>query len=553
MIKITLLEEEMLQVVFNYYEEYITKMRLVPGARFNQRRKCWEVPLKSFPVLEKIFKGEIVYVTPRSVISGQPEPNHHSDIVEIKNIHTALPLYDFQKFGASFLYQRAKQNGFAFLCDATGIGKTAQALGALLLLSPKRTLVVTPAAVRHQWAADAIPKFLKKADVVEVEGPQQQRLKLYGAAEITVANYEALLRDADRIPKDVRFELIILDECQKVKNHQGKTYGALKRLLRRMSPICFFLTATPMMNNLDELYALFELASPGFFGKYSAYAREYMRIDYSPGYPRLIGYRNLDQLTEKIAPYILRRTERHPEVASALPQLSVQNVYIEPSGQQKRVHAAIYSEWKKAVEEQRLCRDTAEEIEARCRGYIMLMQGAADDLRLFHMSDSKMAQKYIEICPSPAPSPKLMYLTEMVADLVPQGKVAIFTCFERMARLIADALKAYNPALFTGKNKAFRNEELKRFWHDSFCRVLVLTDAGGVGLNIQRARFLVNFDLPWSPGQLEQRYGRIKRFGGCYSSIVGINLISRDMIDERIFAALEQKQEILKTILAAAS
>ena len=561
MIKISL-EQNTIQAAFNYHEDYIKRMRLVPGAKFNRKKTCWEIPFKSFSSLEKTFKGEIVYITPRFVITGEPEKNYHSDIIPVNDIPTALPLYNFQKFGSSFLYQRSQQEGFAFLCDATGIGKTPQALGARLLMaekkSPLSTLVVTPAAIRHQWVADAIPKFLgDSASVVEVEDTQERRLKLYGTAEITVVSYEALLRDADQIPKNVQFDLVILDECQKIKNHQGKTYNALKRLFRRMpNVVYFFLTATPMMNDLNELYALFELAKPGFFGSYHKFSKNHIRIDFSPGYPRLIGYKNLDELAAKIGPYILRRTEDHPEVAAALPKLVTQNLYVEPSEQQKKVHKAIHDKWTELMEKRKYAREPEliGILDARCRGYTMLMQGAANDLRLFFMSTSKMAKKYAKMCSSfPSASPKIKYLAELVDDLLPQGKVVIFTCFERMAQLIVEALQKHNPGLFTGKNKDVRDNELRRFWNDPNCRVLVLTDAGGVGLNIQKARFLINFDPHWSPGQIEQRYGRIKRFGSEHSSILAINLISRGTIDERILAALERKDDVFKAVITTSN
>lgn len=554
--------EESFAVSFNYDPDYLSRIKRIPGARFDPATKQWRIGLDRLAEFERLFRGEIVYETPRAVITGEPEgASYHADIAPA-DVPTATPLYEFQKFGAAFLARRALQEGFAFLCDSTGIGKTCQALGARLLLMRELgadslpTLVVTPAAVRHQWVVDAVPKFLgNAAGVVEVEGEQAQRLALYGAAEITVVNYEALLRDADLLPKGLRFGLVILDECQRVKNRLGKTHRAVKRLLKRMRPYCFLLTATPVMNDLDELYALFELARPGFFGKYSEFRERYMRIDYSRGWPRLIGYKNLDELAARVGPYILRRTEQHPEVASSLPALVVQNMYVEPDGIQRELHAALYDEWVKALEERAAAKDpqAVAELEALCRGYIVLMQGAADDPRLFLMSDSGMVKRYVSLCSqAKGPSPKLRTLAELVDDLAPQGKVLVFTCFERMARLIADALKKHNPALFTGKNKGGRQEELERFWSDSSCRVLVATDAGGTGLNIQCARFVVNYDLPWSPGQLDQRYGRIKRFGSGHRSVLAINLLTRGTMDERILAALERKEDVFRAVIAVA-
>jgi SNF2 family DNA or RNA helicase len=439
---------------------------------------------------------------------------------------------------------------------------TPQSLGAWLLLKDMLgteslpTLVVTPAAVRHQWVVDAIPKFLgSDTDVVEVVGTQQQRLALYGTAEITVVNYEALMRDAELIPKDTKFALFVFDECQRLKNKSGVTYRAVKKLLKRMpGAFKFFLTATPLMNNLDELYALFELAQPGFFGKYSQFKQEHMKFVWTGKYPKLVGYKKLGMIAQKIAPHILRRTAEHPEVATALPEFVEQVLYVEPSPLQRQLHDLIYDDWLKTQQElAKLEGPAREQAEVRCRGQIVLMQGAADDPRLFTMSSSRQTEYYLEHVGNipDSPSPKLQALCELVNDLVPDGKVVIFTCFERMARLIHGALQQYNPALFTGKNKDEREVELKRFWQDPSCKVIVMTDAGGVGLNVQIARFLINFDLPWSPGQLEQRYGRIKRFGSQYRSVVVFNMLTLGTIDERIMQALQRKQEVFTALIYA--
>lgn len=545
-------------VAFNYAPDYVARIKKIPGARYRPESKLWQVPLENFEMLEGLFKGEIVYDTPRRVITGEPEVDYHRDIVPVESIPTAVPLYGFQKFGASFLARRARGKGFAFLCDATGIGKSPQSLGARLLLMQALgvdslpTLVVAPAAVRHQWVADVIPKFLGDgAQAVEVEGDQSRRLKLYGAAEITVVNYEALMRDADLLPKKLKFGLVVLDECQKVKNRLGRTHRALKKLLKRMpGAFRFLLTATPVMNDLDELYALFDLACPGFFGKYGEFRERYMRIDYSRGYPKLIGYRRLDELSAKIGPYILRRTPSHPEVASSLPELVAQNLYVEPDREQKRLHDILYDEWCRAMDERAAAGEDIERLEALCRGYITLMQGAADDPRLFLMSGSGMVKRYAALCSKAGgPSPKLKLLADLAGDLAPQGKMLVFSRFERMVQLAAQVLEKYRPAVFTGKNKNFRDSELERFRNDPACRVMLATDAGGVGLDLQVARYVVNLDLPWSPGQLEQRYGRMKRFGSGHDKVLAVNLVARGTIDERILAALERKEDITKTVI----
>jgi len=550
------------RVKCNYAPDYVRRLRRLQGARFDRSTSTWSVPLDQLGEFENLFRGEIVYSTPRFLLTGEPDldPGYYSDVRSVDEIETRLPLYQFQKFGASFLAQRAVEHGFAFLCDETGIGKSAQALGARLLLMnvlarrDLKTLIACPAAVRRQWVVNTVPKFLDSASMVEVCGKQKERLALYGSADISVVNYEALMRDASLLLKKLKFGLVILDEAQRLKNRTGKTHKAVFNMLKKMGrPYVFFLTATPVMNDLDELYALFRLGDPNFFGTYTSFRDRYMRVDYSAGYPRLIGYRNLDELNEKVGPFILRRTSQHPEVASSLPDLVVQNYYVEPSPVQKEVHAGLYADWVKATADCHATRSWTdrEQAEALCRGLIVMMQGVADHPHLLLMTDSKLAKPYQGTCRLARGSPKLDQLCELVDDIAPDNKVVIFTQFERMARLIHKALSKYNPALYAGTNLDTREGELERFRTDPLCRVIVITDAGGTGIDLQVARHLINFDLPWSPGQLDQRYGRIKRFGSAYDTIFAINLVMSDLIDERILQALERKEDVFKAVVTA--
>jgi len=548
-------DEDCLRVRFNYARDYVDRIKQVAGARYDPSTKTWTVPAGSLDRLEAVFPGELVYDTPREIITGEDDTSRfYSDVQPAGTIPTVLPLYKFQQFGAAFLKQRAMEAGFAFLCDATGIGKSPTALGARLLLMQELgvdelpTLIVSPVPVRRQWVVDAIPKFLGEQDVVEVRGDACSRQELYESDEIVVTNYEALLRDAPFVRR--RFGLVIFDECQRLKNRQGKTYKATADLLKRTPGVMkFFLTATPIMNDLEELYALFGLASPGFLGKVSEFRKRYIRMDYSPGYPRLVGYRYLEELSEKVMPYILRRTEEHPEVRQYLPRLVEENLYVDPSPLQRKLHDMLWDEWVELLRA-RSHGEYSEEDEARSRGLLVLMQGAADDPRLFLMSDSGLVKPYLRVVGNhSSPSPKLLALEELVEDLVPQGKVLIFTQFERMSRLIAGQLSRFRPLLYTGKNRCERDASLDRFRSDSGCRVLACTDAGGVGLNLQAARFVVNFDMPWSPGQLDQRYGRIKRFASLHSSVTAFNLITNDTIDIRIMQAQARKQDLFSAVI----
>lgn len=430
-----------------------------------------------------------------------------------------------------------------------------QALATSLLLNPKRTLIVSPASVRHQWAVDTVPKFLGDVDITEVRGDSEKRKKLYGVSPFTVVNYEALLRDIDYlIGSKMGYELVIFDECQRLKNNTGLTHRAAYKLVKKIEGR-IFLTATPLMNELEELHALFRIAKPKVLGKLSDFRKEHMIYEYR-GYPKLIGYKNLDVLTDKVMPYILRRTSDLPEVAGVLPELVVTSHYVTPTDLQRRIHEELYTEWQQCCEYQSNALrkgdfETAEKYDSMSKGYIVLMLGISDAPALFNMSTSKMiSDKYKQMCRNIKGSPKLSLLKELVEDFIPTSKVVVFTQFERMSRLIYNTLSPLTDvALYTGENLVTRDADMDRFKTNPDCRVIVMTDAGGVGINLQVAHYLINYDLPWSPGQLQQRYGRIKRIGSTANTVFAINLVTRELIDERIVATLEKKEDISGTVI----
>lgn len=549
-------DQSVVSVVCHYVQSYVARLRSLPGATYDRINRRWLVPSIYLDDLERLFKGELVYVTPRHVLRQEPPPRlpYYDDITLEEIPDLACPLYAFQHFGACFLAQRARQYGFAFLCDTTGVGKSPQALAAIRLLNPERVLIVTPASVRHQWVADTIPKFLGNVDVTEVCGGPAERQELYGRSFITVVNYEALLRDEDAILRQ-RYDLLVFDEAQRLKARQGKTHRVAARLAGRpWVRARLFLTATPLMNELEELYALFKIADPSILGKFADFKARYLLYDYSKGYPKLVGYRNLDALAELVAPFILRRTADLPEVAGQLPKLVTQNYYVDPTPVQRELHKRISATYSDALKKrvaalQKGDWQTANKYDAISQGCLMLLTGASDSPALFLQSTSSLVKPYFDLCRGVSGSPKLSLLLELLEDLTPQAKVIVFTCFERMARMIHQAAAKHRPALYTGQNLQEREDELARFRTDPDCRVLVSTDAGGVGLNLQVAWYLVNYDLPWSPGQLEQRYGRIKRFGSAADTVFAINLLTRGMVDEQILAAIERKEDIFHAVI----
>ena len=229
------------------------------------------------------------------------------------------PLYPYQQEGMMHL----AFTGRALLADEMGLGKTVQAIAASELLHRldplQKVLVISPASLKSEWL-EQIGTFSDRRALM-IEGGRKKRHKLYQQpALFFLANYEQILYDHDFINGEFRPDLIILDEAQRIKNWQSKTANAVKRL---QSSYAFVLTGTPLENRIDEIYSIVQFLDPSIFGSLFRFNRDYHLLDEKG---QAVGYKNLDQLHQRLRPIMLRR--RKQDVEGELPQRSVNNYFV---------------------------------------------------------------------------------------------------------------------------------------------------------------------------------------------------------------------------------
>jgi len=159
-------------------------------------------------------------------------------------------------------------------------------------------LIVTPASLKHQWARE-IQRFTS-LPVQIIQGNQMDRRNQYRQPQFfNIVNYELALYDQEEIVKQ-QFDLIVLDEAQRIKNWRTKTADAIKQL---RSPYAFVLTGTPLENRLDELYSVFQFIDPTILGPLWRFNERYYEVERRPsGSYKVLGYKNLDELRRRIAP-----------------------------------------------------------------------------------------------------------------------------------------------------------------------------------------------------------------------------------------------------------
>jgi len=449
---------------------------------------------------------------------------------EFPQHETLLPLFPYQREGMLHLAFTER----AMVADEMGLGKTIQGIAAAALLhrmgKASRCLIVAPASLKAEWE-EQIAKFTTLPCEI-VYGNRSQRIHAYQnpSAFFTIVNYEQVRSDSLDINAGLRPDIVILDEAQRIKNWASQTARAIKRLDSRYA---FVLTGTPIENRIDELYSIVEFLDPALFGALFRFNREYYSFD-EKGKPE--GYRNLDQLREKVTPILLRR--RKADVETELPDRTDENRFIELTEGQASDYAAVQDSVRRLIHLSKK-RPLRREEHQRLMGNLGMMRMICDTQFILD-GETRV-------------SPKLDELVDIFDEalLDPDTKIIVFSEWVRMLELIRDHFsnQKIGFAWHTGKvPQKKRRVEINAFKEDPECRVFLCTESGGTGLNLQNASLVINVDLPWNPAKLEQRIARAWRKGQSRQVQV-INLIAEGTIEHGMLETLSMKQGLADGVL----
>ena len=415
--------------------------------------------------------------------------------------------------------------GRAVLADDMGLGKTIQGVGVAELLAQNvgiaRVLVICPTSLKAQWRNE-IHRFSDRTCQL-VMGNAEARADQYNTGEFfTICNYEQVLRDITLI-ESAKWDLIILDEGQRIKNWEAQTTRIVKSLQSRFALV---LTGTPLENRLDELYSVVQFVDGRHLGPGFRFFNRYRIVD-DKG--KVLGYQHLDELREKLKPILLRRTR--DQVIKDLPPRNTEIVRIPPTEEQRLLHAThariVASITRKHfISEMDLL---------RLRQALMMCRMAADSTFLVE----KQAPGY---------SSKLEYLDELFEQLFVEGdhKAVVFSEWTRMLNLIELLLKKRGIPFVRLEGKVpqkKRQQLVNEFQLNPDCRVFLSTNAGSTGLNLQAADTVINVDLPWNPAVLEQRIARAHRMGQKKPVNVFI-LVTEATLEEQLLTTIGQKKEL---------
>lgn len=458
-------------------------------------------------------------------------------------------LYPYQREGVVRLLDRER----LLLADDMGLGKTIQAAAACHALyragRVRRGLVITPASLKSQWEREWSETTNVLVSVVE--GPPSERARFYqrSASGFLITNYEQVLRDLDRI-LEWDPDMVVLDEAQRIKNWATKTAAFVKRLKPRFRLV---LTGTPLENRLEELASIMEWVDDHALEP--KWRLVPLHSVFADGPRETVGARHLDTLRERLAPHMLRRLRS--DVLAQLPPRTDTPIPVEMSEAQREEHDALDSPIASLYHRARKRPLTQAEF-LQLMSLLTSKRIIANGLAQHRFSEVwpgiERARPHEALLASLS-SPKLGEVRALLAAIaIEQGrKVVVFSQWRKMLRLahwaVADLLSGagLRACFFTGQEGSRqRTRNLVDFHDDPAARVLFATDAGGVGLNLQRAASAcILLDLPWNRAVLEQRVARIYRIGQ-KRPIDVYSLVSRGSIEEHIASLVADKQALFR-------
>jgi SNF2 family DNA or RNA helicase len=426
------------------------------------------------------------------------------DLFNGKEVRLPFPPYPYQVQGIAFLMPRHA----ALLADEMGLGKTAQVIIALRLLfhagAIQRALVVCPKPLVVNWARE-LRTWAEDVPFEVVGGDTGTREAAWFASRcpVKLVNYELLTRDAELVCGGrVRFDVVVLDEAQRIKNRESKTAQVVRRLRRDRS---WAMTGTPIENRTDDLVNIFAFVDP-----------ERIPPETPP--------RMLPQYTSDC---ILRRVKE--EVVKDMPPKVIQDVFLELSPGQKEAY------------------DLAE------KEGVVHLDAMGETITVQHVFELVMRLK--QICnfdPRTGQSAKLEQLVADMAEVADSGRKAIvFSQWVEPLEVIARALEPYGPLLFHGQvAPRERQPVLDRFRTDPHKHVILMSyGTGSVGLNLQFANYVFLFDRWWNPAVEDQAINRAHRLGQ-KAQVYVKRFVSQGTIEERIAEVLERKRQLFNELIA---
>ncbi len=454
------------------------------------------------------------------------------DLTLPTGINAEFREYQMKGFGWLWFMYKYGLNGI--LADDMGLGKTLQALTVLQKAKeedgPMPTLVIAPTTVVFNWESE-IQKFAPTLSCLKLQGGERKQFfKKIPEYDVVITSYALLRRDIAKL-KDINFRYVILDESQNIKNATSQTAQAVKQLNSQHK---LALSGTPIENKLEELWSVFDFLMPGFL---------FSMADFNSRYVNPIMERQ-DKIVEKrlklqIYPFILRRMKR--DVAKDLPD-KVENIaYCELTDEQRDFYLQVLDSTKeelfKSIEQNGLEKSRLSIFSALLR-----MRQICCHPRLYDKNNVKNVIS----------SGKFEKLKAMLEEIIAEKhRILLFSQFVDMLDIVKAWLdkSGIKYEYLTGKTKD-RQGAVERFNNDPTIPIFLISlKAGGTGLNLTGADYVIHYDPWWNPAVEDQATDRAYRIGQTKKVFV-YRLITKNTVEEKIQKLKTIKRNLVDSVIS---
>lgn len=417
-------------------------------------------------------------------------------------------------------------NGRAILADEVGLGKTIEA--GLILKEymvrglVNKALILVPASLVNQWVKELNEKFYIPA----IAFRKNYRWDQY---HVIVSSIDTAKRSPHKEEiLQIPYDFLLVDEAHKLKNHRTLNYEFVKSIQKKY---CLLLTATPIQNELIEIFNLVSILRPGHLGDYDTFIKRH-------GKDRKQIKRDayLKQLIQKV---MIRNTRKDTQLNDI--KRHIDTIWLEFTEEEKRVYDTIQAldhEFLPTLAKLTYLREFCSSREA-C--YMSLQQLIKDS----ELKPIKQLMSEIEQLPHHVKAQQVVELIQQLGD----EKVIIFTEYRATQYYLQWYLLQHGikSVPFRGGFNRSKKDWMRQLFENNV-QVLIATEAGGEGINLQFCSHLINYDLPWNPMRLEQRIGRIHRFGQKHDVHI-YNLAIRGTVEEHIMTLLYEKIDLFEQVI----
>ena len=468
-----------------------------------------------------------------NAISGLRNFDQIEEISSPAGLHADLRHY--QQAGLNWLYFLNRYNLNGCLADDMGLGKTIQTLALIMKLKEQgnfeKALIVVPVSTMPNWQDEAA-KFTPDLKTLRHFGPGRAKTELELQDEdIILVSFHTLRNDIELF-SSMAFTYLILDEAQNIKNASSQIFMSVKLInsVHRLS-----LTGTPIENNTMDLWSQFDFLNPGLLNSAEQYKRRFARPIEDEGDEKAI-----ELLRKIVFPFILRRKKE--DVVKDLPEKEEIIQHIELGFEQRKLYNEIRQYYRDKVQ------DSVED--NGVGGSQMVIFEALLRLRQVANFPQMVSGEYNHII-----SAKFELLKDLVKEIIVEDhKILIFSQFVKSLNIIKEFLdlSGINYSFLHGQTRD-RAGQIKNFQEEKDTNVFLISlKAGGVGINLTAADYVVLFDPWWNPAIEAQAIARSHRIGQL-NKVIAYKFIAKDTVEEKILEMQDRKKMLVEDVVSTES